>query len=126
MEVAWDVLTAISDWPHWNAEIKSAEISGPVAPGTTFRWKTGPGTIKSTIEAAERPHVIAWTGRSLGISAIHVWRLDRTDRGTRVQTEESMEGIPARLLRASTQKTLDTSLERWLQAMKIEAERRSS
>jgi uncharacterized protein YndB with AHSA1/START domain len=85
LEVVWDVLSTIEDWPQWNADIKSTKIAGPVAPGTTFRWKAGPGTIKSMIESAERPHVVAWTGRSLGISATHVGGLiaakeERTSR----------------------------------------------
>jgi len=85
-----------------------------------------PGTIRARIESAEKPHVLAWTGCVLGISAIHVWRLDRSEGGTRVQTQESMEGFPVRLLRAAMQKKLDSLLETWLRDMKIEAERRAS
>jgi len=88
--------------------------------------KAGPVTIKARIESAEKPHVFAWTGRTLGISAIHTWRLDRSEGGTRVQTQESMEGFPAWLLRAAMQKKLDSVLETWLRAMKIEAERPAS
>ena len=126
LEVVWDVLTSVDDWPRWYAEGKSAAIAGPVAPGTTFWMKAGPVTIKARIESAEKPHVFAWTGRTLGISAIHTWRLDRSEDGTRVQTQESMEGFPVRLLRAAMQKKLDSVLETWLRAMKIEAERRAS
>jgi uncharacterized protein YndB with AHSA1/START domain len=127
LEVVWDVLTGVDDWPRWFTEGESAAIAGPVAPGTTFRMKgRAPGTIKARIESAEKPHVLAWTGRVLGISAIHVWRLDRSDAGTRVQTQESMEGFPVRLLRAALQKKLDSLLETWLRDMKIEAERRAS
>ena len=127
IEVVWDVLTGVDDWPRWYAEGESAAIAGPVAPGTTFRMKgRAPGTIKARIESAEKPHVLAWTGRVLGISAIHVWRLDRSEGGTRVQTQESMEGFPVRLLRAAMQKKLDSLLETWLRDMKIEAERRAS
>ena len=94
LEVVWDLLTGVDDWPRWFTEGESAAIAGPVAPGTTFRMKgRAPGTIKARIESAEKPHVLAWTGRVLGISAIHVWRLDRSDAGTRVQTQESMDGF---------------------------------
>jgi uncharacterized protein YndB with AHSA1/START domain len=127
IEVVWDVLTRVDDWPRWFTEGELAAIAGPVATGTTLRMKgRGPGTITARIESAEKPHVLAWTGRVLGISAIHVWRLDRSEGGTRVQTQESMEGFPVRLLRAAMQKKLDTLLETWLRDMKIEAERRAT
>jgi uncharacterized protein YndB with AHSA1/START domain len=125
IEVVWDVLSNVQDWPRWNDDVKSTAITGPAAPGAEFRWKPARGTIKSRIERAERPHHLAWTGRTFGISAIHVWRLDREEGGTRVKTEESMEGLPARLLRGTTQKTLDNSLDEWLRNLKAESERRS-
>ena len=125
-EVVWDVLATIEDWPRWNAEVKWTEVAGPVAPGTAFRWKAGPGTITSRIEAVERPHGVAWTGRWLGISVIHDWRLDGTEGRTRVQTQESVEGIPARLLRGRHRRVFERSTQTWLQALKVEAERRTS
>jgi uncharacterized protein YndB with AHSA1/START domain len=124
-ELVWDVLTTVEDWPKWNTDVSSVEIVGPIEPGTTFRWKAGPGTIKSRIETVERPRVIAWTGRWLGISVIHVWRLDRSGGGTRVQTQESVEGVPARLLPGRHRGVFDRSTRTSLQALKTEAERRS-
>jgi len=94
------------------------------APGTVFRWKAGPGTITSTIQRVERPRSIAWTGRTLGIKAIHFWHFDGRDGGTFVRTEESYEGLVARLLRRSLQKTLDRALDDGLQDLKAEVERR--
>jgi uncharacterized protein YndB with AHSA1/START domain len=127
IEVVWDVLAGVDDWPRWFSEGTSAAIAGPVAPGTTLRMKSrGPGTITATIEAAEPPHVLGWTGRTLGISAIHVWRLERSDGGTSVRTQESMDGFPVRLLRAAMRKKLEGVLETWLRDLKIEAEHRAS
>ena len=78
IEVVWDVLTDVDDWPRWFTEGTAAAISGPVAPGTTLRMKgRDPGTVRARIERVEQPHLLAWTGRTLGISAIHVWLLDR-------------------------------------------------
>lgn len=127
IEVVWDVLSDVDDWPRWFSEGTSAAISGPVAPGTTLRMKSrDPGTITARIESAEPPHLLAWAGRTLGISAIHVWRLDRSEGGTRVRTQESMDGFPVRLLRAPMRRKLEVVLEAWLRDLKIEAERRAS
>jgi hypothetical protein len=93
-------------------------------PGTIFRWKAGPGTITSTIQLVDRPRRIAWTGRTLGINAIHAWHFEARDGGTFVRTEESYEGVVAGVLRGWLQKTLDRALDDELQDMKAEVEGR--
>lgn len=123
-DAVWDVLTAFEDWPSWLRDVKSMSIEGPVVPGTIFRWKAGPGTITSTIELVDRPRRIAWTGRTLGINAIHAWHFEARDSGTFVRTEESYEGLVARALRGWLQKTLDRALDDGLQDLKAEVERR--
>ena len=121
-EAVWEVLTAFERWPRWNSEVKSMSMEGPVSPGTVFRWKAGPGTITSTIQQVEPPRLIAWTGKTLGIDAIHFWYLEPRDGATLVRTEESYEGLVARILRGSLQKTLDRALADGLRALKAEVE----
>jgi uncharacterized protein YndB with AHSA1/START domain len=125
-ETVWDVLTAIERWPSWNPEVKSMSMQGPVAEGSVFRWKAGPGTITSTIQRVEPRQLIAWTGKTLGIEAIHFYRLEPRDGKTFVRTEESYEGLVARLLRGTLQKTLDRALADGLRHLKDEAEQRST
>jgi uncharacterized protein YndB with AHSA1/START domain len=119
----WAVLTAIERWPDWNPDVKSASLAGPFAEGATFRWKAGPGTITSVVEHVDRPRLVVWRGRTLGIRALHVWRLEAHDGKTHVRTEESYEGRVARLLRRPLQKTLDTALADGVRYLKVEAER---
>ena len=83
IEIVWDVLSNVQNWPRWNDEVDSTAMTGPTAPGTEFRWKPGRGTIKSRIESADRPHHLAWTGHTFGISAIHVWWLEREEGNPR-------------------------------------------
>jgi hypothetical protein len=61
----------------------------------------------------------------LGIDAVHVWRLEPQDGATFVRTEESFDGLVARLFRRSLRKRLDATLESGLRHIKIEAERRA-
>jgi hypothetical protein len=124
-EVVWEVLTDFDRWPEWNPEVKSMSYEGPLEPGSVFRWKAGPGTIVSTLEEIDRPRYVRWRGRTMTIGAIHEWRLDERDGGTRVETEESFSGVLARLLRGSLQKQLDGALEQGLEHLKREAERRA-
>ena len=125
-KVAWEVLTRFENWPNWNPDVKSMSFPGPLAPGTEFRWKAGPGTIVSTLERVEAPNYIAWRGRTLTIDAYHEWWLEPRDGGTQVRTQESFSGLLARLLRRTLQKTLDRSLEDGLERLKRESERRSA
>ena len=125
-QVVWEVLTRFENWSSWNPDVKSMSFDGPLAPGSEFRWKAGPGTIVSTLDRIEPPRHIAWRGRTLTINAYHEWWLEPSDGGTHVRTEESFSGLLVRLLRGSLQKTLDKSLQDGLQHLKHEAERRSA
>lgn len=75
-----------------------------MAEGSEFRWKAGPATITSTLRRVERPRLLAWTGKTFGVSAIHVYRLEPRDGHTSVRTEESWEGLLARIFGGLMQK----------------------
>ena len=117
-----EVLTAIERWPEWNPAVQSVSTVPPVAKGSTFRWRW-PGTITSLVEHLDRPRLIAWSGKTLGIRAFHIWRLDEQNGTTVVRTEESYDGLVARLLRRSLQKTLDAALVDGARYLKAEAEK---
>jgi ligand-binding SRPBCC domain-containing protein len=124
-ETVWDVLASIDAWPAWNPDVKWVSVKGDVVEGTQFRRKSGPGTVTSTLRWVERPRLIAWTGRTFGIDAVHVWRLEPQDGATFVRTEESFDGPLRACFRRSLRKTLDATLESGLRHLKIEAERRA-
>ena len=125
-ELVWDVLTDFEGWPSWNQDVKSISMQGDVVEGSTFRWKAGPGTITSIVRCVVPPRFIGWTGKTLGITAIHFWWLDGRAGTTFVRTAESYEGLVARLFRWPLQKTLESGLENGLRYLKEEAERRAA
>jgi hypothetical protein len=125
-EVVWDVLTGIEQWPSWNPDVRSVSMNGSLAEGSVFRWKSGPGTITSTLEHVEAPRRVAWSGKAFGLQAIHVYALEARDGTTSVRTEESYDGLVARLFRGRLQKTLDGALANGLRHLKAEAERRTA
>jgi hypothetical protein len=125
-EVVWEVLIGFEQWPQWNPEVKSMSLKGPVEPGTEFRWKSGPGTIISTLEQVDPLGYIRWRGRTLSIKALHEWRFEPSNDGTHVESDESFSGLLARLFRGSLQKTLDRSTESGLEHLKRESERRAA
>jgi uncharacterized protein YndB with AHSA1/START domain len=126
IQVVWEVLTNVEQWPSWFSEGESVSLAGALAPGATMRMKgRGTGTIKATIQRVESPHLFAWTSRMPGISAISVWRLEGCEDGTRVARGESIGGVLARVLRSALQRKLDGFTATWLRDLKAEAERRA-
>jgi hypothetical protein len=124
-ERVWEVMTDIENWPRWNPDIRKTSVKGPLEEGTEFTWESGPGTISSTLQAVEPEKLLAWTGKTLGIRAIHIWWLKPVNRGTEVRTEESWEGWPARLFKKSMKRTLEKAIYSGLESLKKESERKS-
>ena len=118
-----EVLTTIERWPELNPAVQSVSTDPPIAEGSIFRWKAGPGTITPLVEHLDRPRLIAWSGKTLGTRAFHIWRLDGHNGTTLVRTEESYDGLVARLLRRPLQKTLDAALADGARYLKAEAEK---
>lgn len=125
IETVWAVMADIDLWPAWNPDVKSASLEGELAKGSTFRWNAGPGTIISTLQQVERPRILAWTGKTLGIKAVHVWLLEPKGERTIVRTEESWNGTLPRIFRKAMQKTLQKTIDSGLQSLKAEAEKKA-
>ena len=123
-ETVWKVLATIDHWPDWNPDIKSVSLEGSVAKGTKFQWKAGRWKIVSVIQNVKRARLLAWTGRMMGIKAVHTWHMEPRGAGTLVVNEESWQGPAARLFRRSLQKALDKANVSGLSHLKAEAERR--
>lgn len=119
----WSLLSNIDSWPSWNPDVRSARLSGALQPGSTFVWQAGPGTITSTLHCVLPEHEIAWTGDTMGIRAVHVWRLEREGDETIVATEESWSGFLPWLLRGAFRQILEKSVEAGLAAIKEAAEK---
>lgn len=124
--IVWTVQTTLSVWPEWNPNVSALELDGPLEPGTKFRWKSSGTKIVSMLQEVEPERRIVWTGRApLGIQAVHTWSFESEDGGTRVRTEESFDGILARVFAGPMRRMLNGALEQGLMALKNEAERRA-
>jgi len=126
IDIVWELMSDIERWPEWNPDITEVTLDGKLEPGVTFRWKSGPGTIKSTLREIRKPEIIGWSGKILGITALHVWRIDSQNGVTRVSTEESWEGLLARLFKGWSTKTIQEAINSGLQHLKTAAESKTS
>jgi len=118
----WALQTNIAQWPQWQPDISSVRLEGPVASGTIFRWTAKGLKITSTIQEVVLERRIGWTGRALGMYAVHTWTFERRDTGTQVITEESLAGWVPRLLKLVDPTFLEKSLAASLQVLKQHAE----
>ena len=125
-DTVWRLLSDLEGWPRWKPDVRSVSLRGPLAPGSEFVWKAGPGTIRSTLREVERPARIVWSGATLGIKAIDVFRLEPHDGGTLVTEEESWEGFVVTLFAGRLRRTLQSSIDKGLADLKSEAERRAA
>lgn len=99
-EMVWGGLTDIRRWLGPGREV--GVVGRRASRGNAVPLEVGAGTITSTLRSVEPPHLIAWTGTTFGIRAIHVYRLERRGDTTIVTSEESGSGLLVRLLRRST------------------------
>ena len=111
-------LTDIDRWPDWQPGVSRARLEGPLAPGSTFRWRANGVGIRSTLREVRPPDRISWEGKAPGTRAAHAWTLEGEGSRTRVHTEESLEGWLPRLLRRPMQKNLENSLREALETLK--------
>jgi len=116
----WKVLTDINGWPAWQPEITKARINAPLEAGASFQWKTGGTAIHSTLHTVQPCTHFGWTGKVMGIYAIHNWTLEERQADTLLVVEESMEGLLARLLKSQLNKSLEIGMTNWLSALKNE------
>lgn len=125
-ETVWAVISDIAAWPTWNPDVRSVTFDGPLEPGSEFRWKSGPSSLVSRLEEVDPPREIGWTGTTMGIRAIHVFRFEPTEGGTLVRSEESWSGGLAGLLKSFSRKRIRRAIDTALESLKAESERRAS
>jgi len=122
LERVWSELTNIDQWSKWQPGLTSSKLDGKLTTGTKFYWKAKGFNITSTLQIVDQMQSIGWTGKSLGMQAIHIWRFEKHPDGTFVQTEESLSGWFPRLLKLFDPKFLETSLQNSLQILKAHVE----
>ena len=124
-EQAWALLSNIGQWSRWRPGINRIAVNGSIEPGTEFSWRDGRVPITSRLVVVEPERRIVWTGRSLGMDAVHVWEFEARDDGLLVRTEESLDGTLARWFQGRMEQMLESKLTEALRLLGSECKRRS-
>ena len=119
----WQVLTAVNNWPAWNAKITKAALPEAAHVGTAFKWTVNGAKINSIFHTVKPGVALGWTGSTFGGTAIHNWRLEATGSGTTVFVEESMQGWLISLFKGKMNHDLDSDMQIWLESLKAECEK---
>ena len=124
VEDVWAVLSDVAAWESIYPEIKDVTVEGPVAAGTSFSFRTGPGRIEAEIGICAAPERLAFTGSGMGATSTYVFELAGDDTQCTLTAQQSMSGLAARTMRRMLQAIADSSLHDWTSAIKVEAEAR--
>jgi hypothetical protein len=119
----WTVLTDIDNWDTWQTDISKSKLNGELKSDATFVWKSGGATIHSKLHTIEPFKQIGWTGKTLGMFAIHNWTLTEEHGKTEITVEESLEGFLVKFLKKAMNKNLEKGMENWLDSLKMECEK---
>lgn len=122
-EKVWKIMTNIDNWATWQTDISNPKLYGGLKPNSIFQWKIGGAKINSTLHTVEKFRNFGWTGKSFGILAIHNWRFTTDNGQTKVEVEESMEGLLAKLLKNTFNRNIETGMQNWLDLLKKESEK---
>lgn len=129
----WRVLSDISGWRRWNPTVTYVSISEPLRPGAIFQWKTNGMTAVSRIEVADHASRLGWRTRGFGTRGAHLWTLTEvesetaspagaSERWTRIDSMETMDGWLTSILRWTIRRTLELSGAVWIRSMRDRVE----
>ncbi len=123
VELVWEIQSDINNWPNWQKEVSFARLQGKLEQGTVFKWTAMGMNIISELQEVNRMKVIGWSGKSIGMYAIHIWKFEQQGNKTKVITEESLSGWFPKLIKLFKSDFLEQSLLKALLTLKNHAEK---
>lgn len=131
LDLIWSIHNTVDKWSHWNPHVVRATMCGKhqekrkkLRVGTEFSWASRFSFSTLVITRIEPHSKIVWAGKTSGLRAIYLWHFTQTDAGVTVRVEQLLDGWLASVLNALTSSIFTATLNRWVSALKAEAERR--
>ncbi len=125
VERVWAVLVRAVAWPSLYANCKDLQIEGhpgpDLGPGVFFTWRTFGLRVRTQVTAWEPERFLAWRGDTWYGRGYHLWRLEPTQQGCRLVTEEVQRGLVPWLGRLYLRPALHSWHQRWLEGLAARA-----
>ena len=122
-EKLWDIIIDVKSWPEWQGtSFVRLAVPSPVREGSTFVAELGGSKWNITVTKAERPKMVCWIGRRVGLRAIHEWEFLEEGGKTKAVTRESISGWMLIPLFPIIRKGLAKTDKKWLIDLKSRAE----
>ena len=119
-ESIWPWLVRAELWPTWYSNSKDVEVEGggpDLSPGSSFRWTTFGVRLRSKVEEFVPRERLAWSADAAGVHAYHVWLIEARSSGCFVVTEESQNGLLARLSNLMRPGNVGRRHQEWLEGL---------
>lgn len=125
LDNVWNTLTDLRQWPNWQSSVTEVNVKEPVNEGTEFKWKADGIVFRSKIHTMKPKEKFGWTGKTIGVFAIHNWQFTEQDDVVSVNVEESLQGILPTLLRKNFLENLKKGIHKNLTELKAASELKS-
>ncbi|MCL5048269.1 MAG: SRPBCC family protein [Firmicutes bacterium] len=116
-EAIWGLLINFAKWPDWNSKVTKIKVYGENCPGTVIRWKIDHVKIKSVLQSVVPCKKLSWSGKAIGIKAIHTYQLKEANYATLVESTVHWSGILPKLLTRHMKKRLEESVSYGLESL---------
>lgn len=128
-EHCWQVFQDLNSWASWLDAVGEARwVSGqPWQKGSVFEFQLvqpRPVSIKPTITDIDAPFKVIWVGKGMGVTGEHAFLfLPQPDGTTKITTLQEYTGAATMLVPRNMQDAVRDVLRRWVERLKVEAER---
>jgi uncharacterized protein YndB with AHSA1/START domain len=123
-EAVWRIWSDPAHWPEWNPFVKSMELAGPFAIGTTAKMVTDRGAHQVTVTELEPGRGFALTGPMMpGAAMTFRCVIEPRDGGSRISQSVSLNGPLSGILFPLMGKQMADTFVPILQALAAKAEK---
>jgi uncharacterized protein YndB with AHSA1/START domain len=122
-ERIWDILADVEAWPEWQGTpFVRLKTPTPIREGSVIEVGIGGVKWKLAVIQVERPSKLAWTGKAMGLKAIHEWEFKEHEGKTLAINRESVSGWTSIPLYFLTRYKVPRANKKWLADLNARAE----
>ena len=116
-------LTDLEGLPSWFAALERVNAK-ELKEGSKIEFKFKRKRVKSEVHTFSKgEYKLGWTGRAIGIRAVHNWEVVEDEGGAVVFVDQSLEGPLAHLFANKFKVEVNKKLELWTRNLKYICER---